>query len=192
VPACRHLDADLLPLAFEVRGLMPPEMKRLKQLEQENGRLRKLVADLSLKGDASGRPAPKNVRPDRNGQLVDAARTRWIVSVRMHPPNSASKRETGKVLKPIGPTSRFRPPSDNVRLVTAHSHSSAVGNARGPGYPVESFTGACIRSTLFANPTGFTRPCSTSRTVLPRRETNATKIKKISEYAILTAEPAMR
>jgi putative transposase len=29
-------------------GLMPSEMKRLKQLEQENQRLKKLVADLSL------------------------------------------------------------------------------------------------------------------------------------------------
>ena len=29
-------------------GLLPTEMKRLKQLEEENGRLRKLVADLSL------------------------------------------------------------------------------------------------------------------------------------------------
>jgi putative transposase len=29
-------------------GLLPPEMKRLKQLEKENQRLKKLVADLSL------------------------------------------------------------------------------------------------------------------------------------------------
>lgn len=29
-------------------GLMPSEMKRLKQLEEENGRLKKIVADLSL------------------------------------------------------------------------------------------------------------------------------------------------
>jgi len=29
-------------------GLMPSEMKRLKQLEEENHRLRRLVADLSL------------------------------------------------------------------------------------------------------------------------------------------------
>jgi len=29
-------------------GLMPSEMKRLKQLEEENMRLRRLVADLSL------------------------------------------------------------------------------------------------------------------------------------------------
>ena len=29
-------------------GLMPSEVRRLKQLEEENGRLRKLVADLTL------------------------------------------------------------------------------------------------------------------------------------------------
>jgi len=29
-------------------GMLPTEMKRLKQLEDENGRLRKLVADLAL------------------------------------------------------------------------------------------------------------------------------------------------
>lgn len=29
-------------------GLMPSEMKRLKQLEEENQRLRRLVADLAL------------------------------------------------------------------------------------------------------------------------------------------------
>ena len=32
----------------EYGGLMPSEMRRLKQLEEENGKLRKLVADLSL------------------------------------------------------------------------------------------------------------------------------------------------
>ena len=29
-------------------GLTPPEMRRLKQLEEENAKLKKLVADLSL------------------------------------------------------------------------------------------------------------------------------------------------
>lgn len=29
-------------------GLLPPEMRRLKQLEDENGKLKKLVSDLSL------------------------------------------------------------------------------------------------------------------------------------------------
>jgi len=32
-------------------GLMPSEMKRLKQLEEENQRLKRLVADLSLDKD---------------------------------------------------------------------------------------------------------------------------------------------
>lgn len=32
----------------EYGGLMPSEMKRLKQLEEENQRLKRLVADLSL------------------------------------------------------------------------------------------------------------------------------------------------
>jgi putative transposase len=29
-------------------GLMPSEMKRLRQLEEENGRLKRIVADVSL------------------------------------------------------------------------------------------------------------------------------------------------
>lgn len=29
-------------------GLMPPEMRRFRELEDENGRLKKIVADLSL------------------------------------------------------------------------------------------------------------------------------------------------
>jgi hypothetical protein len=38
-------------------GMTPPEMRRLKQLEDENGKLRKLVADLSaLVPDACRRP----------------------------------------------------------------------------------------------------------------------------------------
>ena len=32
----------------KLAGLMPSEMKRLKQLEEENGKLKRLVADLSL------------------------------------------------------------------------------------------------------------------------------------------------
>ena len=34
------------PIKYD--GLLPTEMRRLKQLEDENGRLRKVVADLSL------------------------------------------------------------------------------------------------------------------------------------------------
>jgi putative transposase len=36
------------PTYFKYNGLTPPEMRRLKQLEGENAKLKKLVADLSL------------------------------------------------------------------------------------------------------------------------------------------------
>lgn len=39
---------DLFQLEEEVRGMAPPEMRRLKQLEDENAKLRKLVAYLAL------------------------------------------------------------------------------------------------------------------------------------------------
>jgi len=64
-------------------GLLQTEMRRLKQLEDENAKLRKVVADLSLdKGDASGRSAPKNLRPVRRRKLVDEMRSEWRVSIR--------------------------------------------------------------------------------------------------------------
>ncbi len=34
--------------AKKYAGLMPPEMKRLRQLEEENAKLKRIVADLSL------------------------------------------------------------------------------------------------------------------------------------------------
>jgi len=38
----------IVVLAPKYDGLLPTEMRRLKQLEDENGKLRKVVADLSL------------------------------------------------------------------------------------------------------------------------------------------------
>ena len=48
---CRR--AGISPATFyawkkKYGGLMPSEMKRLRQLEEENGRLKRIVADLSL------------------------------------------------------------------------------------------------------------------------------------------------
>ena len=57
-------------------------MRRLRQLEEENAKLKRLVADLSLEGDAAGCRQPKNLRPDRRRQLVDAVRSTWSVSIR--------------------------------------------------------------------------------------------------------------
>lgn len=41
-------DATFYSWRKKYGGLMPSEMKRLKQLEEENNNLKKLVADLSL------------------------------------------------------------------------------------------------------------------------------------------------
>jgi putative transposase len=50
-------------------GLLPSEMKRLKQLEEENQRLKKLVADPGARpGDAAGRGPPKTMKPARKRQ----------------------------------------------------------------------------------------------------------------------------
>lgn len=39
---------DLLRLGKKYAGMMPSEMKRLRKLEQDNARLKKIVADLTL------------------------------------------------------------------------------------------------------------------------------------------------
>ena len=56
-------------------GLMPSEMRRLKQLEEENRRLKRLVADLSLdKEMLQGVVRKKALRPARRCELVDDLR----------------------------------------------------------------------------------------------------------------------
>jgi putative transposase len=44
-------------------GLMPSEMKRLRQLEEENGKLKKIVADLSLDKEMLQDVIRRNVWP---------------------------------------------------------------------------------------------------------------------------------
>src|SRR6185436_8966301 len=64
-------------------GLTPSEMRRLRLLEEENGKLKRIVADLSLdKGDVAGRHPPKALKPARQRQMVDHARSTWRVSIR--------------------------------------------------------------------------------------------------------------
>jgi putative transposase len=41
-------DATFYNWRKKYAGLLPSEMKRLRQLEEENGKLKKIVADLSL------------------------------------------------------------------------------------------------------------------------------------------------
>ncbi|MEZ5936160.1 MAG: IS3 family transposase [Alphaproteobacteria bacterium] len=64
-------------------GLMPSEMKRLKQLEEENGRLKRIVADLSLdKEMLQDVIRRKPLKPARRRELVDDIRVIWKVSIR--------------------------------------------------------------------------------------------------------------
>ena len=48
MPETRDRKADILSPAKEYDGMLPSDMKRLRQLEEENAKLEKLVADLSL------------------------------------------------------------------------------------------------------------------------------------------------
>src|SRR2546425_5375974 len=48
MPAARDRRADLLPLEGEVGGMDGGEAKRLKQLEDENRKLKHVVAELTL------------------------------------------------------------------------------------------------------------------------------------------------
>ena len=66
-------------------GLLPDEMRRLKQLEDENSKLKKLVADLSLDKAMLQdvlRRKPKTVRPAHKRELVNKVCCEWPVSIR--------------------------------------------------------------------------------------------------------------
>ena len=63
-------------------GMRVAEIRRLKQLEEENRKLKQLVADLTLEGDAAGRVAAKMVAPSRRRSVVEHLRTAYRVSER--------------------------------------------------------------------------------------------------------------
>jgi hypothetical protein len=63
--------------ASKVAGLVPWEMKRLRQLEDENGELKKLVADLSLESRHAARCSAESYEACSAPALVDHARSTW-------------------------------------------------------------------------------------------------------------------
>ncbi|WP_416365316.1 IS3 family transposase [Sphingobium sp. JS3065] len=64
-------------------GLLPTEMRRLRELEEENGRLKKIVADLTLDREMlQDIVPPKALRPDRKRELVGGMLADWGVSIR--------------------------------------------------------------------------------------------------------------
>jgi putative transposase len=56
---------------------MPSEVKRLRQLEEENGKLKRLVAGLSLDKAMLQDVLAKALRPARRRQLVDPSEA-WL------------------------------------------------------------------------------------------------------------------
>ena len=64
-------------------GLQVDQARKMKDLERENARLRRLVADLSL-GEAGvgGRRLGKLVAPERRRQAVDAIQEKYGLSER--------------------------------------------------------------------------------------------------------------
>ena len=58
-------------------GLMPSEMKHLKQLEEENQRRKRLVADLGPDKEMQGSSAKRTLGPARRRKLVDETTQLW-------------------------------------------------------------------------------------------------------------------
>ncbi|MGY4749290.1 IS3 family transposase [Pannonibacter sp. Q-1] len=64
-------------------GMTPSEVKRMRQLEDENNRLKKIVADLTLdKAMLQDVLFKKALKPVRRRRLVDEVRQDWKVSIR--------------------------------------------------------------------------------------------------------------
>jgi putative transposase len=76
-------DAPFYSWHNKYAGLMPSEKKRLRQLEEENGKLKKNRGrPVARQGDAARRDPPKVLKPARQRQMMDYARSTWQVSIR--------------------------------------------------------------------------------------------------------------
>ena len=66
-------------------GLMPSEVKKLRQLEEENARLRKGGRRSDARqGNAAGGYPPQTMTPARGRELIDFVREAFRVSIREH------------------------------------------------------------------------------------------------------------
>jgi putative transposase len=75
-------DATFYKWQKKYSGLLPSEMRRLRQLEEENGKLKRIVADLSLDKAMLRMCYQKNPKACRKRELVDKVRVDWKVSTR--------------------------------------------------------------------------------------------------------------
>jgi putative transposase len=83
---CRKIgisDATFYKWRQKYAGLGPSELRRLRQLEEENAKLKRLVADLSLDlGVAAGRSVKKALKPSRKRELAADLINRYGASMR--------------------------------------------------------------------------------------------------------------
>ena len=93
-------DATFYGWRKKYAGLMPSEMKRLRVLEEENGKLKKLVADLSLD----------------KAMLQDVlSRICMVRSVRARSLNGGNESSLPKCIRPLASGLRLQPGQDEIR-----------------------------------------------------------------------------
>lgn len=63
-------------------GLMSPRVRKLRQLEEENARLRQLLADLSGQGDSPGGNPKKALKPAQRRETLEFLHLCYQVGVR--------------------------------------------------------------------------------------------------------------
>jgi len=84
-------------------GLMPSEVRRLKQLEEENARLRKLVADLTLDKEMLSEVIKKDLTAVRGREMIDG------VAFRRRPMPWSTQTSRPKVMKVILSSMKIEP-----------------------------------------------------------------------------------
>jgi hypothetical protein len=69
-------------------------MKRLKQLEEEKGKLKRIAANLALDKEMLRRSSSESYKAARRREVVGRVRATWRVSIRpfLPPPAAAQKR----------------------------------------------------------------------------------------------------
>ncbi len=86
-------------------GLTPPEMKRLRQLEEENGKLKKIVGDLSLD----------------KAMLQDVIRRNvWSAPSLQGPWNALTIASLRKCIRPLASELLLQPGHDEIRAPRFH------------------------------------------------------------------------
>src|SRR6185437_7655540 len=125
-------------------GLAVNELRRMKQLEEENRRLKQLVADLSLDRLMLQEVLQKNiVRPERRRELVRHLEWTYRVSERRGCAVLRFWRSDGGGLF-CPPTATFNPPTLSLpRCRDSASVFAARTAARMPPRPIRAFTLVC-------------------------------------------------